>query len=242
MLIACSIFSLQIFIHEPVMAETKMQATSLAMVFTPSLFRTQMGGSISKVFSNARIEQRFVLLLLEKLDVTLLHDEDDWVPVHGRFHSVSSSIYSAQSGRNDDASSTTTHSSHTASQNTYSSRPSVDSVDSSTSSTSTFSCSHSRRTNRHAARLARAIEQTRRTQVVEKDEQISGSGSSSEGNTSGADLEQMSPDTSRGDFTPDITSNLSGQADKPLDTTPREVFLPPSPRFIKPLIVIQEAD
>lgn len=86
-----------------------MPSASLAMIFTPSFFRgppvsktfnTSPSGThetISKVFHEARIEQQFMLNLLECLDVTRLEDEDDWIPTHGKHNSLSSSLSSSAS-------------------------------------------------------------------------------------------------------------------------------------------------
>jgi hypothetical protein len=63
------------------------------MIFTPTLFRGS--GDVTTVFLNAKIEQQFVLHLLEYLDVSRLQDEDDWVPTHNKTYSGSSATSSS---------------------------------------------------------------------------------------------------------------------------------------------------
>jgi hypothetical protein len=99
--------SLQIFAQELVARTTLVSISSLAMIFTPCFFRAPAPSKtlsasasalaigtpdgISKVFNEARIEQQFILHLLQYLDVTRLEDEDDWIPTHGKHNSMSSS-------------------------------------------------------------------------------------------------------------------------------------------------------
>lgn len=61
--------------------------TTKTTTTSPSIM--QFTSEYQQLLNNAKLEQRFVYLLIKYLDVTRLRDEDDWIPTHGRTLSVS---------------------------------------------------------------------------------------------------------------------------------------------------------
>lgn len=238
--------SLQIFAQEVVTNTTMVSAASLAMIFTPSFFRgpstsqkssTLTSGThenISKVFNEARIEQQFMLNLLEFLDVTRLEDEDDWIPTHGKHNSLASSSSSSSASSDYPASSTLSYFPEVGIEGE--SRPSLESTTSTFSQSSRPSFGSTKRKNRfHRIRI----------QTAEPSCEIS---KSPPGDPVGLSTSASCPLRSRAatdsffvHSKSHSSHDLSGQS---LSFISAAVSAPPLPdlQFIKPVIVVNEAD
>lgn len=215
------------------------------MIFTPSFFRGPPASktfnasssatheTISKVFNEARIEQQFMLNLLEYLDVTRLEDEDDWIPTHGKHNSLASSLSSSTSSSVHPWSSAVSHFPDADLEGT--SRPSLDSTTSTASQSSPPSFGSTKRKNRF-----------HRTRTQTEDPPFAVEDRLQE-DPSGLSASPSLPTRSRA-----ITDSffLHGKSQSSKDFTAQIINgviaapLPPLPDlpFIKPVIVVNQAD
>lgn len=257
-------YSLQIFTQAAVIEETTMSASSLAMIFAPALFRCPDSGTpLSTVFSNARTEQQFVLQLLGYLDVTRLQDEDDWRPIHGKSCSVVSYSTTASDAAHSTSDSTSTIPSSTSSLDETSSSQKTEydtsrqSLDSDTSNTSevsldslgsSYSIASTRRRHSPVTRRARASSSTPTSpassgSTIAKDEYHARSPTMASGVQDGSrdgDESNVSIDSLRSvstDASVRYTARMEMGIKRQQSPVPAAM-----PHFIKPLIIVDEAD
>lgn len=225
-----------------VVRTTLVPAASLAMIFTPSFFRgppvsktfdASASGThetISKVFNEARIEQQFMLNILEYLDVTRLEDEDDWIPTHGKHNSLASSTTSTNSS----SFQAPTSFYNPTDTSTETSRPSLDSTTSTSSLSSRPSFGHTKRKHQ-ASRI--------RTRTAEPTAESRDASTIAPGLSTSASLPLRSravtdsvflngKSQSSKDLSARMARNMASAPDMPLPDLP----------FIKPLIVVDEAE
>lgn len=242
----CELLSLQIFAQEAVTNVTLVSTASLAMIFTPSFFRgpptskifdVASSGThedINKVFNEARIEQQFMLNLVEFLDVTRLEDEDDWIPTHGKHNSIGSSLSSSTASSAYPASSAHPYFSEVGMQGE--SRPSLESTTSTLSQSSRPSFGSTKRKNRFHRTRMQTAEPSRETFGTQEH-------STAPGLSTSASYPIRSRAITDSFFVHGQSRSIKDLSDR-LHSINHASSPPPLPDlpFIKPVIVVNEAD